>query len=112
MGLFNEIDETLSSHETFEKWLIFSHILHVVLEIKDLVCTVILEGVTPTLIWQFPWLMTVIFRGIIEILEGVNQEDEKVEELLLHLQGKLFPKKVLLTFCVILNFLRFLKLFF
>lgn len=37
MCLFDEIDEGLGLNETLEKWLILSHVLHIVLKVENVV---------------------------------------------------------------------------
>ena len=40
MCLLNEIDECLSSNESFEERLVFTHILDIVIEVKNVICTI------------------------------------------------------------------------
>jgi len=73
--LLDEVDETLSPHEALEERLILSHVLDVVLKVEDVVGAVAFGGFF-----------------CVKVLEGVDQEDEKVEELLLDLQSERLPR--------------------
>jgi hypothetical protein len=108
MCLFNKVDETLGPYKALEERLVLPDVLDVVLEIKDLIGTVVLEGITPTLVGDLSCIVGFVCR-IVEVLEGIDQEDEEIEELLLHLQVKLLPKEILFSNRCCLYLLCFIK---
>lgn len=44
MGLLNEIDESLRLYESLEERLVLSHVLNIVLKVKNIICTVATEA--------------------------------------------------------------------
>lgn len=82
VSLFDEIDECLGLHELFEKPSVLLHVLHVVSKVEDFVGAVA-SGIVHQAIL------------VVEVFEGVDQENQKVQELLLHFQGELLPENFL-----------------
>lgn len=92
VSLLNEVDEGLSFDKSLEKRLVFLHVLHIVLEIEDVVCAVSL--VTRTKLTQSAMRLCMVLI-IVEVLECVDQENEEIEELLLDFESKLLPEHFL-----------------
>lgn len=82
VSLFDEIDECLGLHELFEKPSVLLHVLHVVSEVEDLVGAIASRVLHQAIL-------------VVEVFEGVDEENQKVQELLLHLQGELLPENFL-----------------
>jgi len=72
--LLNEIDEALCPNEPLKERLVLSHVLDVVIKVKDVVGAIALGGFL-----------------CVEVLKGIDQKDEEVEELLLYLQSEGLP---------------------
>jgi hypothetical protein len=108
MGLLNKVDETLGPYKALEERLVLPDVLDIVLEVKNLIGAVVLEGITPAKVRDLSCIVGFVCR-VVEVLEGIDQKDEEIEELLLHLQVKLLPKKILFSNRCCLYFLCFIK---
>jgi succinate-acetate transporter protein len=84
VGLFYEINETLSADKALEKLLVLFHILYIVLEIENIVGTIpllilscFITRVRGNLTGILVFLL-LLYRRIIEIFKCIDQKDQKV----------------------------------
>jgi hypothetical protein len=109
--LFDEIDECLCFHKPLKERLIFSNIHYIILEIKNLICTISLHTT-----WKCLRLthFTFIIRVVIKVFKCIDKKNQKVQELLFNFECELLPKCLvnLIWFWRSLILLSFLQLLF
>lgn len=117
VGLFDEVDEGLGPHKLLKEALVLSHVLDVQVEVEDVIGRPLSEESVRLLMlrkihYRCGGCLLICRGGVIdrlraccrrhvEVLKSIDEEDEEVEELLLHFEGEVVPEPFFLPSAVL-----------